>query len=199
MKQADQDEPTSTPKRPGRKPTVSRDAWIAGAWDFLAEAGDEALRVEVLARRLKITKGSFYWHFADRDALLSAVLEMWERRESEGLAGALHSAKEDGGGKTKARLRGLLSWLAPRLDQEAGLRLWARRDTRTAKVVATIDAQRLAVLQTAFAETGAGKKDAAAKARLAYALLLTDPFLQTPGEAQEAAEDRALKLLVKGK
>ena len=185
-------------KRPGRKPLVSRDAWIAGAWAFLAEAGDEALRVEVLARRLKITKGSFYWHFADREALMKAVLEMWERRESEGLTAALHGGEADSG-KPKAKLRGLLSWLAPRLGGEAGLRLWARRDKRTAKVVATIDTQRLSVLERAFAESGAGKKEAAARARLAYALLMTDPFLQTPGEAAENAADRALKLLVKGK
>jgi len=194
------EEPLTAPrKRPGRKPTVSREAWIAGAWAFLAEAGDEALRVEVLARRLKITKGSFYWHFADRDALMKAVLDMWERRESEGLTAALHGEGAEEGGKPKAKLRGLLSWLAPRLGDEAGLRLWARRDKRTAKVVSTIDAQRLSVLERAFLESGAGKKEAAARGRLAYALLMTDPFLQTPGEAAENAADRALKLLVKGK
>ncbi len=199
---AREDKPGDLParKRPGRKPTVSREAWIAGAWDFLAEAGDEALRVEVLARRLKITKGSFYWHFADRNALLAAVLEMWERRESEGLTAALHDAQHGAAEeKPKPRLRALLAWLAPRLSDEAGLRLWARRDSATAKVVATIDAQRLSVLDKAFADTGLGKKEAAARARLAYALLLTDPFLQTPGDAAEDAADRALKLLVKGK
>ena len=189
------DQPPAARKRPGRKPTVSREGWIKGAWTLLAEAGDEALRVEVLARRLKITKGSFYWHFADREALLKAVLERWERGESEGLTATLHG----GDGKPKAQLRALLAWLAPRLGDEAGLRLWARRDKRTAQRVATIDAQRLSVLEKAFAQTGSGKKESAARARLAYALLLTDPFLQTPGEAQEDAADRALKLLVKGK
>lgn len=189
-------------RRPGRKPTVSREAWLEGAWKLLAEGGDEALRVEVLARRLSITKGSFYWHFADREALLQAVLDAWEKRESEGLTAQLHGGGEKQ--KPKAQLRALLAWLAPRLGGEAGLRLWARRDKACAKVVATIDAQRLSVLEKAFAATGSGGKgsggkESAARARLAYALLLTDPFLQTPGETAEAAEERALKLLVKGK
>jgi AcrR family transcriptional regulator len=195
IKSQDADAPER--RRPGRKPTVSREAWLEGAWALLADGGDEALRVEVLARRLSITKGSFYWHFADREALLQAVLDAWEKRESEGLTAQLH-----GGGeklKPKAQLRALLAWLAPRLGGEAGLRLWARRDRACAKVVATIDAQRLSVLEKAFAATGSGGKESAARARLAYALLLTDPFLQTPGETAEAAEESALKLLVKGK
>jgi AcrR family transcriptional regulator len=192
-----EDLPAPQRKRPGRKATVSKEAWLEGAWALLAEAGDEALRVEVLARRLSITKGSFYWHFADREALLQGVLDAWEKRESEGLMAQLHGGGEKA--KPKGQLRALLAWLAPRLGGEAGLRLWARRDKACAKVVATIDAQRLSVLEKAFAASGAGAKEAAARARLAYALLLTDPFLQTPGEAAEAAEERALKLLVKGK
>ncbi|WP_455372120.1 TetR/AcrR family transcriptional regulator [Limibacillus halophilus] len=197
-----QDADTPERRRPGRKPTVSREAWLEGAWALLAEGGDEGLRVEVLARRLSITKGSFYWHFADREALLQAVLDAWEKRESEGLTAQLHGGGEKQ--KPKAQLRALLAWLAPRLGGEAGLRLWARRDKACAKVVATIDAQRLSVLEKAFAATGSGGKgsggkESAARARLAYALLLTDPFLQTPGETAEAAEERALKLLVKGK
>jgi AcrR family transcriptional regulator len=192
-----EDLPAPQRKRPGRKATVSKEAWLEGAWALLAEAGDEALRVEVLARRLSITKGSFYWHFADREALLQGVLDAWEKRESEGLMAQLHGGGEKA--KPKGQLRALLAWLAPRLGGEAGLRLWARRDKACAKVVATIDAQRLSVLEKAFAASGTGAKEAAARARLAYALLLTDPFLQTPGEAAEAAEERALKLLVKGK
>jgi AcrR family transcriptional regulator len=192
-----EDLPAPQRKRPGRKATVSKEAWLEGAWALLAEAGDEALRVEVLARRLSITKGSFYWHFADREALLQGVLDAWEKRESEGLMAQLHGGGEKA--KPKGQLRALLAWLAPRLGGEAGLRLWARRDKACAKVVATIDAQRLSVLEKTFAASGAGAKEAAARARLAYALLLTDPFLQTPGEAAEAAEERALKLLVKGK
>lgn len=61
------------------KQQLSRNDWIQAALDALARGGVAAVRVDVLARELGITRGSFYWHFADRDALLAAALEEWER------------------------------------------------------------------------------------------------------------------------
>jgi AcrR family transcriptional regulator len=52
--------------------------WEAGALDLIAEQGVLALAIEPLARRLNVTKGSFYWHFATREALLKAALQNWE-------------------------------------------------------------------------------------------------------------------------
>ncbi|MGB9368496.1 MAG: helix-turn-helix domain-containing protein, partial [Xanthobacteraceae bacterium] len=60
------------------KPTrLDAGAWIAAGFDALADGGIDAVRVEPLAKALGITKGSFYWHFADRRALLDAMLESW--------------------------------------------------------------------------------------------------------------------------
>lgn len=56
--------------------------WAAAALDSLATGGIDAVAVEPLARKLGVTKGSFYWHFANRDALLRAALELWERQET---------------------------------------------------------------------------------------------------------------------
>ncbi|MBN8888362.1 MAG: TetR/AcrR family transcriptional regulator [Rudaea sp.] len=55
--------------------------WEAGALDLIAEQGVPALAVEPLARRLNVTKGSFYWHFATREALLKAALQNWEAHD----------------------------------------------------------------------------------------------------------------------
>src|SRR5512145_1357236 len=57
---------------------LDRTAWTAAAIDVLAEDGIAGLRVEVLAKRLKVTKGSFYWHFQDRRDLLMAMLAEWK-------------------------------------------------------------------------------------------------------------------------
>lgn len=57
--------------------------WARAALDALAAGGLDAVAVEPLARRLGVTKGSFYWHFANREALLRAALELWEKRETE--------------------------------------------------------------------------------------------------------------------
>lgn len=60
------------------KPKLSADDWCAAALNVVAESGVDAVAVEPLARRLGVTKGSFYWHFSSRDALLKAALTRWE-------------------------------------------------------------------------------------------------------------------------
>ena len=56
---------------------LSRLSWIKTAFDTLYEEGIEQVRVERLAKKLKVTKGSFYWHFRDRAELLDALIEYW--------------------------------------------------------------------------------------------------------------------------
>lgn len=58
---------------------LTADDWINAAHELLASSGIAAVAIEPLARTLGVTKGSFYWHFSDRNALLTAVLERWER------------------------------------------------------------------------------------------------------------------------
>lgn len=62
---------------------MTAEAWAEAALEVIAESGLKAVAVEPLARRLGVTKGSFYWHFANRQALVQAALEQWERRETD--------------------------------------------------------------------------------------------------------------------
>src|SRR5258706_375635 len=59
---------------------LTRDHWADAALAAIAEGGLPAVAVEPLAARLGATKGSFYWHFANREALLEAALARWEER-----------------------------------------------------------------------------------------------------------------------
>jgi AcrR family transcriptional regulator len=59
---------------------LSSQDWTDAALRALADGGVAAVRVDALARDLGVTRGSFYWHFTDRDALLKAALELWEER-----------------------------------------------------------------------------------------------------------------------
>lgn len=61
------------------KGQITRDDWLHAALEALADGGVSAVRVDVLARQLGMTRGSFYWHFRNRDALVAAALEEWER------------------------------------------------------------------------------------------------------------------------
>src|SRR3546814_6866850 len=62
---------------------LSAEDWAQAALDVVAESGVAAVAVEPLARRLGVTKGSFYWHYPSREALLEAALSRWEAYEQE--------------------------------------------------------------------------------------------------------------------
>ena len=81
--------PATLPPAPARAPRLSAADWAQVALDVIAEQGVAAVAVEPLARRLGVTKGSFYWHFPSRDALLQAALERWEEVEQQQVFGSL--------------------------------------------------------------------------------------------------------------
>ena len=72
--------PSAAPAESRQNLTVQH--WAEAALESLAAGGMDAVAVEPLARKLGVTKGSFYWHFANREALLRAALELWERKET---------------------------------------------------------------------------------------------------------------------
>ncbi len=69
--------PAKSPRRHSAR--IDGNAWIQAALSILAERGISGVRVETLAKQLGVTKGSFYWHFKDRDALFDALLDSWRR------------------------------------------------------------------------------------------------------------------------
>jgi AcrR family transcriptional regulator len=73
----------SAPKAAEVRQNLTAAAWAEAALDAIATGGLDAVAVEPLARRLGVTKGSFYWHFANRDALLRAALARWEQAETD--------------------------------------------------------------------------------------------------------------------
>lgn len=77
------------PPATGRSRRLAADDWIEAASQAIAEGGIAAVAVEPLAQRLWVTKGSFYWHFTNRDALLQATLERWEVEDTEAAIAAL--------------------------------------------------------------------------------------------------------------
>ncbi len=73
----------SNPHPGEARANLTADAWVEAALDAIATGGLDAVAVEPLARRLGVTKGSFYWHFSNRDALLRAALSHWEQTETD--------------------------------------------------------------------------------------------------------------------
>jgi AcrR family transcriptional regulator len=73
----------------GKRESLTAADWTEAALAALSRGGLPAVAVEPLAKELGATKGSFYWHFADRNALITATLDLWERRDTESVIGAV--------------------------------------------------------------------------------------------------------------
>jgi len=147
---------------------LSAPHWIAAARGVLIEAGIEAVKVERLAAGLGVTRGSFYWHFANRDALLAALLRDWAETNTAPIVRAVEAAGEDGHARMMALVRVWIDETDFSPDYDAAVRDWARRSPRVAATVRRIDARRIAVLQGIFDRFGYPPDAALIRARVAY-------------------------------
>jgi AcrR family transcriptional regulator len=73
------------PVQKSERTTMSAADWERAALDLIAEQGVQAMAIEPLARRMRITKGSFYWHFSSREILLEQALLRWEKHDIRNL------------------------------------------------------------------------------------------------------------------
>lgn len=148
-------------------------AWVVAALKELADGGIDSVSVQRLARKLEVTKGSFYWHFRDRDALLDAMLDTWRRKATI----LVMSRLEQHTATSRERLAGLLAFpfVSPLsthgADVELAIRLWSRRDARARKVLDEIDHLRLRFIITIFTEMGFTPEAAKARATLTYGFM----------------------------
>jgi AcrR family transcriptional regulator len=132
--------------RPTRTPP---DKWIEEGLRALAVGGPDAVRVEVLARALGVTKGGFYNHFDHRPALLDEMLDTWERVGADVVIDHVESE----GGDARAKLRrlfALVSSTGDLVNVELAIRDWARRDRTVAKRLKHVDNRRLDYLRSLF-------------------------------------------------
>jgi AcrR family transcriptional regulator len=154
-----------------RKRLTARD-WTSAALVALARGGISAVAVEPIAASLGTTKGSFYWHFANRDALLEAALLEWERTETDDVI-ALVETEPD----TTRRLRMLLAVaLGAGIERPAAsveLALQPSADhPLVAPVLARITTRRLDYLSRMFGELGFPPVEARQRSLLAYTAYL---------------------------
>lgn len=144
---------------------LDRQAWVAAGLEVMAEGGVDAVRVEPLAARLKVTKGSFYWHFKDRPALLAALLEAW-RASATGDVIARVEARGGDAGQKLGHLFAIVIGADGRLDM--AVRNWADHDAVAHEAMAGVDKARLDYVAGLFSELGFGPAEALARARFAY-------------------------------
>lgn len=188
--------PLSTRPPAGSK-RLDAAAWIAAALEALAAEGMAGVRVERLAASLGVTKGSFYWHFKDREALVAAVLAQW----AAGRIAAIAEQTRDHGTPADAR-KALLALLdiyarTPNrkgLAVELAIRGLAPGHAAAKRAVAHVDAARLAKVGALFAKLGKSPAEADARALLFYAFLFGQS-LMGGGKRLAAAKRAAAKIV----
>ncbi len=160
---------------------LSRNEWIAGAFEALTDGGIDSLRVEPLAKRMGVTKGSFYHHFENRRSLHLAMLAEWERR---GTAQIIDEV-EDSTTAPADRLRalGVRTFAADPVSDgiETSIRAWAAIDPVVAEVVSRVDDRRLGFVVKLLVDAGMPRPLAKRRARLLYRTLIGEFVWRTAG------------------
>jgi AcrR family transcriptional regulator len=152
-----------------------RSRWREEGLRALAAGGPDAVRVEVLAQALGVTKGGFYGQFADRNALLEEMLDTWERNSTDEVLERV----ERRGGDTRAKLRraGALTFSAELLPIDLAVRDWARRDQAVAERLRRVDNRRMGYLRQLFSVICRDQDEAEARSILAFSLVIGHHFM----------------------
>lgn len=167
------------------KERLNKQKWITAGLQALHSTGPDGLRAEPLARELKTTKGSFYWHFDDVPAFHSAVLEHWQ---ATALTAIVHELEQTGTADDRLRRFGKML----RSDKtEPALRGWAMTEPKAQATLNTVDGERLVYMGALMGQLGLSNP---AFTEAAYSSLIGSGFLETENDGFEALVDLVLAL-----
>ncbi|WP_417414895.1 TetR/AcrR family transcriptional regulator [Hoeflea sp.] len=157
------------------KQTLTPEDWIKAAFKLLTSAGPKAIRVDFLCKELGVTKGSFYWHFADLAALRAAMVEHWRRITTSDVIASMVSPELTPRDLFIRFIEDILH--VPTRDYggpmtEVAVRHWAAGDEAVQNVVRDADTERLAFLTLQMRGSGLTGPEARSRATLIYATLV---------------------------
>ncbi len=172
-----------------------RSAWIDQGLRALAAGGPDAVRVEVLAQTLGVTKGGFYGQFRDRPAFLDEVLDAWERAVIDEVIERV----EREGGDARARLWRLFqvassAELRSLLTVDLAVRDWARRDKAVARRLRRVDNRRMDYMRALFGAFCADADDVESRSLIAFSLFVGTRFIAADHGGRSRAEVLELTL-----
>lgn len=153
---------------------LSKQDWIVAALREIGERGVAGLRLDNMTRSLAVTKGSFYWHFKDRDALLVEMVRYWQHSLTSAVGDFIRTEFD----APRDRMNYLLRLASddrhdvPGGAVEHALREWARSSELARRTVLEVDNERLAILTDIYMEMGMRKSRAASAALLALSHLI---------------------------
>lgn len=151
--------------------TLQPSDWIQAGIEALAENGVESVRVETLAKRLGVSKGSFYWHFRDRAALLEAIVDDWERRTIR-IIEHVETTVASGPQLLRQLFDTVTEVTIPAHRAIHALHAWAAKDQAVAARVQRVEQLRIDYMTRVFELCGLTRGEAAWRAELANLLYI---------------------------
>jgi AcrR family transcriptional regulator len=147
---------------------LQKEDWINAGWLLMATQDVEAVKVEVLARQLEVSKGSFYWHFKNRDELLEAILQRWEEQTRE----LIEQIQQTPAQERLFRLFASIEEICQQPDPESAIFLWAKKDPTVQQRVHDLETKRVNYLTELLTDYGFGDIEARQRAEVAYLALM---------------------------
>lgn len=141
---------------------LSADDWISQGIKALTKNGFTALKADPLAKAIGVSRGSFYWHFADLGAFHAAVLKRWREIAAEEIIAGIEADSDE---PLKTLLR---RTFGARLDLERAVRNWAAFDPAAQAAVRAIDRRRLDYIEALLARRELSAATAQARAQILY-------------------------------
>lgn len=148
--------------------TINQTAWIDAAYELLTASGVSAVKIVPLAKKLKTSRTSFYWLFKDREEVLAALLERWERQNTQAL---IEQSEKYASSIVEATLNIFDCWFDPAVfdsEFEYAVRSWSLQDQAVAERVSQADSVRLQALQDMFIRYDYDVLEADTRARTMY-------------------------------
>ena len=160
-----------------KRRNLTKEDWLKEGMRALGEKGIESIRVENLCERQNVTRGSFYWHFADREEFLNGILSHWMERETYGI---IHRVEKIGGNPYQKMENLFAEANSGKVDfsAELAIRLWARSDKDVARLVEQVDEDRFVYMVDRFLEIGLSRTDATRRSFLLYSLIFGEAMIR---------------------
>ena len=177
---------------------LSAQDWVDFGLKTLAKSGFTALKAEPLAKAMGVSRGSFYWHFADIGAFHAAILARWREVATEQIIAGVEAAK--GGDKGEDPLAVLLKLtFGSKLLLEKAVRSWAANDARARAAVVAVDRRRLDYIESLLKQAGLAEDVARARAQILFwaffGYALSDQ--QLAADKQQAVLDELLRIVAR--
>jgi len=158
---AEQDSPVADRRQ------LQRVDWLQKALEIFVAEGIDAVRITALADSLKVTRGSFYWHFKNREELIDALVSYWKSKNTPALINSFDNAEN--------LAAGILNFFETCIDAtqfdsrlDLAIREWARRSDQIRKQIDQEDSKRIESVQAFFRRFEFDMPEALIRARVLY-------------------------------